>query len=95
MTDPNPNHEVGGVEELMADDALRHVHAAFTHRAKAADLEVGVQPLTPFEAQQLLFYGPYSFASPVFGKVVLNSGRRALASLHRLAAARILPEPMP
>lgn len=94
MKSPSPSShgDIGTAIDTKATDALRAVGSAFEHNAKAIDLISAIRPPDDSEIRQMTLLGPMGWMSPAFGKMIMNSGRRALASFHERAAQSILSE---
>lgn len=82
--------EIGTIFDSVASQALHTTWRAFEHRVRATELVAGVHPLSGEEIQHMAMLGPFMYASPAFGKMLMNGGRQALAVIHNRAAQRLL-----
>lgn len=85
-------NQIGTLADEVATESFLVVNQAFEHTARAAEIAAGIQPLTPGDIQQITLAGPFGFACPAFGKLVMNSVRRMLSGMHTLAAQSLLGE---
>ena len=87
--DPNLDTATSAVHDVMANESLRTASAVFEHRATAQGHRLNIQDLTPEDVQQIEMYGQLGWATPAFGKLIVNAGHRVMAFRHETAAARI------
>lgn len=92
MSRPELPSFVGGVEDVMATEALAVVHRAFHHYTRAHEVVATCTDLDGTDFQQMAMYGPWAFITPAFAKLVTNVGTRAVGLAHYAWARRILPD---